>query len=236
MGPGIIGALVLLPLYSQTPSSPEFEVASVKLVSGRSGEAALIRMEANSTRVSYSNATLGLLISIAYRISDQRISGIPDGVESAIYDVAATLPPNASKEQIPIMLQKLLAERLKLAVKHVSIMESAYDLITAPKGPKLEPPAIDGPRLNQIVPGQITLSGASMGTICDTLSRVVGRPVVDKTGLNGEFDFNLKWGPDDTGPSIFTTLQEQRGLKLVPSKAVVDGLVDTHAERVPTEN
>jgi len=233
---GWICLLTTVPFYSQTTGPAEFEVASVKLVSGRTGEAAHIRMEMNATRVSLSNVSLEFLISLAYRISDKRISGIPSAVQSASYDVAATLPANASKDQIPEMMQRLLADRLKLTVRRDSETVAAYDLVVAAHGPKLEKSG-DGPvGRNQIVPGQIMASRMNMVGICDMISRVVGRPVVDKTGLSGTFEFLLDWGPEETGPSIFTTLQEQRGLKLVPSKAPVDILVVTHAERVPTEN
>ncbi len=232
-----IGAVALIPLYCQTPvASPQFEVASVKLVSGRSGEAALLRMETTGTRASYSNVTLEFLISVAYGISDKRISGIPSAVESARYDVVANVPPNTSKEDIPLMLQRLLADRLKLEVRHETSTVPAYDLVAAPKGPKLERPQAEHSGPNQIVPGEIMESRVPLAVIGDAISRVVGRPVIDKTGLEGLFDFHLTWGPEDTGPSIFTTLQEQRGLKLQPSKAPVDVLVVTHADRVPTEN
>jgi len=233
---GWICWLTTFVLYSQTPAPPEFEVASVKLVSGRTGEAAYIRMEMNATRASFSNVSLEFLISVAYRISDKRISGIPSAVQSATYDVAATLPANSSKDQIPEMMQRLLSDRLKLTVRRESETAAAYDLVVAAHGPKLETSGEGPAGRNQIVPGQIMASRVNMEAICDMISRVVGRPVVDKTGLPGRFEFRLDWGPEESGPSIFTTLQEQRGLKLVPSKAPVDILVVTHAERVPTEN
>ncbi len=70
----------------------------------------------------------------------------------------------------------------------------------------------------------------------------LGRPVVNSTGLLGTFDFTLDWTPDDTavdgaaGPSLFTAIQEQLGLKLEPSKSLVEVLVIDHVERVPLEN
>lgn len=85
----------------------------------------------------------------------------------------------------------------------------------------------------------------------DSLSRRVDRPVVHKTGLTGAFNGELQWTPDedvsaanptapgpgvDAGPSIFTALQEQFGLKLVPQKGPVEMLLVDHAERVPTAN
>jgi uncharacterized protein (TIGR03435 family) len=157
-------------------------------------------------------------------------------VESASYDVAATLPANASKEQIPAMMQGLLADRLKLTVRHGQSTESAYDLTVGPKGAKLEHAKPESESRGQIVPGEIISNNRPMEAICFLLSRVVDKPVVDKTGLPGSFDFTLTWGTDETGPSIFTTLQEQHGLKLQPSKTMVDTLTVTHVERVPTEN
>jgi uncharacterized protein (TIGR03435 family) len=231
----LLSGVLVLSLWSQT-KAPAFEVASIKLVSGRTGDAALLHMETNAARVVYTNVTLEFLISLAYRISDKQISGIPGAVESASYDVAATLPANAAREQIPIMMQGLLADRLKLAVRLGQSTEAAYDLTVAPKGAKLEHSKPEAKSMGQIVPGQMISNNRPMEAICGMLSRVVGRPVVDKTGLRGLFDFTLTWGTDETGPSIFTTLQEQHGLKLQPSKTVVDSLTVIHAERVPTEN
>jgi uncharacterized protein (TIGR03435 family) len=63
--------------------------------------------------------------------------------------------------------------------------------------------------------------------------------VVDHTGLTGAFDVSLKWTPEDSegnGPSLFTAIQEQLGLKLEPGKATVEMLMIDHAERIPVEN
>ncbi len=230
-----IFAACLIPVLGQAPA-PKFEVASLKLVSGRTGEAAYFRQETTPTRVAYSNARLGLLISFAYAVSDNRILAIPAAMESASYDVAAVFPEGTPKEQIPLMLQRLLADRLKLEIRRESTSVPAYDLVALPKGVKLEPATPGATGLNQIVPGEITLTDRPLSGICETVARVAGRPCVDKTGIEGSFNFHLKWEPDETGPSIFTALQEQHGLKLVPSKTVVENLVVTHVERVPTEN
>jgi uncharacterized protein (TIGR03435 family) len=78
-----------------------------------------------------------------------------------------------------------------------------------------------------------------MQALAGVLGRPAGRPVVDQTGIAGTFDFSLTYttdDPADTGPSIFTALQEQLGLKLEPQKSQIEFLVVDHAERVPTEN
>jgi uncharacterized protein (TIGR03435 family) len=102
--------------------------------------------------------------------------------------------------------------------------------------------------------GDLTMTGATLERFADILSRQVGRLIVDKTGLKGEYDFTLKWTPDEgqgamrggppgdaapppeaSGPTIFTALQEQLGLKLETQKGPVDTIVIDHVER-PSEN
>ena len=103
--------------------------------------------------------------------------------------------------------------------------------------------------------GQLTERYGDMNMLANVLSRFAGRPVINKTGLTGKYDFTLKWTPDESqgpmdggkfqhddapapessGPSLFTAIQEQLGLKLEPQKAPMDVLVIQHVER-PSEN
>jgi uncharacterized protein (TIGR03435 family) len=103
--------------------------------------------------------------------------------------------------------------------------------------------------------GLLSAQGAPLNTLADSLSRLLGRVVLDKTGLTGLYDFELKWTPDESqgqmfkgpdigdspppadasGPTIFTAIQEQLGLKLESQKGPVEVLVIDHVER-PTEN
>jgi uncharacterized protein (TIGR03435 family) len=101
--------------------------------------------------------------------------------------------------------------------------------------------------------GQLTETYGDMDMLADILSRFAGRPVVNKTGLTGRYDLTLKWTPDDvepsgprpggdappppdpSGPSLFTAIQEQLGLKLDPQKAPMDVLLIQHVEH-PSEN
>jgi uncharacterized protein (TIGR03435 family) len=166
-------------------------------------------------------------------------------MDSQHYDVSARLPANATKTDVPAMLQALLAERFKLAVHHEPHALSAYDLVIANSGPKLKRASEDGAGSNYILKSHIVGPQLSMEALADILSRQAGRPVVDKTGLTGRFDVRLTWAPEDAGaepsvvpngPSLYTALPEQVGLQLRPPKQTIDHLVIERADRIPEEN
>ncbi len=142
-------------------------------------------------------------------------------------------------------MRTLLAERCKLKVHWETREGPVYDLVIAKGGPKMKEAAADEV-------SQTTGSGGSrsmhLTAHAVTVESIVGfagdagRKVVDKTGLGGKkFDYEIEWTPDwaatadDPGISILTALEEQLGLKLVPSKGPVDTLVIDHMER-PTAN
>jgi uncharacterized protein (TIGR03435 family) len=123
-----------------------------------------------------------------------------------------------------------------------------------PRAPGIGGPAQAGIMMNGR--GQLTTTYGDMNMLADVLSRFVGRPVINKTDLTGRYDFTLKWMPEEgqgpmipgprsggddapppesSGPSIFTAVQDQLGLKLEPQKAPMDVLVIQHVER-PSEN
>jgi uncharacterized protein (TIGR03435 family) len=210
----------------------------------RQGDDANTQLNADNAQVSYRNVRFKLLLQIAYNISQDRISG-DAWLESEPYDVSATLPKGAGKNDIPVLLQSLLAERFDLAVHHEPRTMSAYDLGVAKGGPKLNRASEDGAGSNYILRGRVIGPQFSMEALADTLSRQTGRPVVDRTGLSGLFNVHLTWSPDDTkadqtsvptGPSIYTALQEQLGLQLRPAKESIDFLIVDHANRIPKEN
>ena len=234
---------LILPLASVL-SAQHFEVASIRASPARSGEAQYVKMNVDAARASYTNVTLKLLISIAFEISDNRITGSEEWMESTKFDVDAKLPPGTGKQQIPKMLQTLLAERFGLAVHKASKTMPAYDLVVARNGPKLKSAAPDGSGSNYIFKGKVVGPQLSMGALADILSRQTGRPVKDATGIAGMFDIRLKWTPDDiTGkdgigdePSIYVALQEQLGLQLKAARENIDFLVIDHANKTPSEN
>ena len=86
--------------------------------------------------------------------------------------------------------------------------------------------------------GQIKAEKLGLAAFAQRLSQIVDRPVLDQTGMAGVFDFTMEWAPDDdaTGPSLFTALQQQLGLRLEARRGSVDVLVVDRADRVPIEN
>lgn len=139
------------------------------------------------------------------------------------------------------MFQAMLADRCKLKVHFETKELPAYDLVIAKGGLKMKESTPDEKSMERA--GQGTVTGRAMGI--ETLVAILpkdGRLIVDKTGLGDRrFDFDLQWMPDnrhtdaDSGPSVFTALEEQLGLKLMSSKAMGKILVIDHMEK-PSPN
>ncbi len=147
-----------------------------------------------------------------------------------------------SDSQVRLMLQALLVDRFHLAIRHETKELPAYSLNLAKNGPKLKESTTPEDLQNMGVDlGQIKSNRMSTGQLAGMVSRLLGVPIMDKTGLTGYYDFLLKWTPEETtgdtnlGPSIFTTLQDVLGLRLVAGKELVDIIVIDHVER-PSEN
>lgn len=184
------------------------------------------------------------LVQFAYRLMDQtRIVGLPDWAKdtSHLYAVEARV----SGEDAPVyvklngderfrMLQQVLADRFGMKA-HMEARElPAYDLVVAKGGSKLKGPGPNDSGATQwkAQDGKVQWTGAPLANFVFALSNETGRPVVDKTGLTGRYSFTLEFEPaaragkDESGrPSVFTALEEQLGLKLVPAKEPVDVLV-----------
>lgn len=225
-----------------------FDVASVKIsqapdaivfVSGgmmdsRSGK---YRVPSVGGNVNIANWTLGGCIAAAWDLGPGQMSG-PAWLNSDRYDIAARTSPQATQADLRIMLQALLAERFRL-VAHREMKElPVYALVQAKNGPKLH--ASNGDQHLPVIfapPARLIGQGSTMQGLALALGRPAGRTVVDKTGIDGTFDFSFSYAlDDDAGPSIFTALQEQLGLRLEPQKAQREILVVDHAEKIPTAN
>jgi uncharacterized protein (TIGR03435 family) len=199
-----------------------------------------------------------------------RVMGAPEWTKAEDFDVEARVSeadrtqwqkPPAQKVMLRAMLQALLSERCKLAVHREMRELPIYSLQVAKNGPKLkDAETADPAELERKHPGGIALPeggvvlqgrqmsffGTPMSTLAEMLSVPAGRPVEDRTGLTGRYDFALQLrdsnpptGEAGTSPepalSIFTALQEQLGLRLESAKGQVEMLVIDHVER-PTEN
>jgi uncharacterized protein (TIGR03435 family) len=155
-------------------------------------------------------------------------------------------------------MQALLADRFKLKTHRETRQLPVYELVLAKGGSKLQEAkegdtyanGIKGPDgkssagTMRMGPGELTGQALPIKSLVGLLSDRTGRHVIDKTGLTGKYDFTLKWqegdgpasdepanGADAAGPSLFTALQEQLGLKLEAQKAPVEVLVVDHAEK-----
>jgi uncharacterized protein (TIGR03435 family) len=186
------------------------------------------------------NANLGQYIRWAYQVRDYQISG-PSWLDSdsETYDIEAKAPPQTPTDQVRSMVQALLAERFKLQLHRETKALPVYHLVKSKDGPKLRAGNADGRQSTNSETGRITSHNITMEALATLLSRKIGRPVFDKTEIQGPFDLTLRYAEDvDTSgqrPSIYTAVQEQLGLKLEPTRGPVEVLVIDHAQR-PSEN
>jgi len=137
-------------LFGQSSSAapkPEFEVASVKTAEPMTAGRFRIGMRVDEGRMAYENVTLRDCVRTAFRLKDYQISG-PDWIGTERYDIIAKIPDGAGKDQVPEMLQTLLAERFRLAIHHESKPHDSYVLSVGKSGPKLAPAAPDDPALD----------------------------------------------------------------------------------------
>jgi bla regulator protein blaR1 len=260
---------------------PQFEVASVK-PAAPDQRGMFIRPGANGG-ININNMPVKEMITLAWRIQPYQITGGPSWIESARFDIEATGNHKLNRDEMPLMIQSLLADRFQLKVHHETKELPIYALVLANKDGKL------GPQLSESKEGsctqfdpskpppppdpgkppvmgcggmmmgidRVTAAAIEVSQLAPMLSRTLGRTVVDKTGLTGKFDINMQWTPDQAqlqslpgggappglpqpqfdpnGPTLFTALQEQLGLKLESQKGPVDILVIDHVEK-PSEN
>jgi uncharacterized protein (TIGR03435 family) len=207
------------------------------------------------------HVTLDTLIMMAYNVKPFQVSGLPHWAESEHYSIAAKPPadyrpkkPGVIDEEMAQRIQNLLADRFGLVVHRESPQKPVYVLVVAKNGPKLKEADTSIPFRLRLGKGRISNDGGGkVAMLASVLSNQFDRPVVDETGLTGLYKFDLKWTPDpplnapnsssvsgssqpDTdGPSLFTALEEQLGLKLESKRRPVVTIVIDHLER-PAEN
>jgi uncharacterized protein (TIGR03435 family) len=230
-------ARVSMGAQNGTAAEPQFEVASVR--PSAPGSRGPTVYNPTRERFAITAITTKSLIAYAYDVRDFQVSGGPNWVGSEEYDIVAKPQGEANNERILAMARALLTERFNLTLHHESKEMPVLALVVSKGGPRLQPsvgtggPEVRGGR------GRLVARNVTMGVLAAQLAgRVLDRAVLDRTGIAGEFDVSLEWTPDespDRGPSIFTALQEQLGLKLETQRGVVDVLVVDHVER-PSPN
>lgn len=243
-------------------ATPSFEVATVKPDRNDTGT---VNYGITSGRFSAENATVEELIGFAYNVkTDGGIEGEPKWVSLEKYDIDAKIAdaeartmneiqPTQRVEQYRLMVQSLLAERFGLITSTQIKERPVYALVVAKKGPKLTQLGSKEQRMPMLwggSRGQLHAASVSMTMLADWISGnpdTDGRVVIDQTGLTGSYDFTLTWTrigsngttgamtADREGPSFFTALQEQLGLKLEPAKGPVRVVVIQHVVK-PSPN
>lgn len=190
---------------------------------------------------------LSHLISIAWDPQQIELAkGGPDwamtGYDRYTIEAKAEDPAKTTKSQLLGMLQNLLVQRFELKYHLETVEKSGFALVAGKNGPKLKDAKgeevvtsfgdVIKPRLGG--PINLDVQKYSMQALADILSQLEQAPVVDKTGLAGEYDFKLSWD-ESAGPALTTAVQEQLGLKLEPMKVPVSVFVIDSAEK-PSAN
>lgn len=230
-----------------TPAAPAFEVATVKPVQSNDKAGRFITMQGDN-RFVVKYYTLKLLIAAAYDLSPKVISGGPAWIETDHFDILALTPgeKRPAREEQMAMLRSLLADRFKLSFHREEKAFAIYELDVARSGPKLkasaERPEDPAQLISTVYPDHLHLPArnATMAEFASLLQRaVLDRPVVDKTGLAGKYDFDLDWTADETqfggeigaapadaqSPPFFKAIEEQLGLKLEAKRGPVEALI-----------
>jgi len=261
----------------------EFDVVSIK-PTPPSYDKTLMQHFPDGT--SFRGAPVRMVLQAAFGVEDDRIIGGPSWLNSNRYDIQAKVAPEDAPrldklkdEDRRAMLIPLLTERFHLKYHHETRDRSTYALVVAKgglrmaKGEAFPPggvppggvrPADGGPvdpakehYKIMTVPGHIEADSMPMFVLADVLSRLLHRRVVDKTGLTANYNFTLRWTPNnplrpmldtytsgsleaglagtgnttDAAPSsLFTALEEQLGLKLQSGKDSVDVIVIDHID------
>lgn len=260
------GLLVVNSAAAQEPGALRFEVASVR-ENGSVGQGGAMSALTGS-QFTTTNISLRMIILSAYEIREVQLLDAPEWTRSARFDIAAKFPDGSyTPAERRLILQNLLAEHFGLVAHRDTRELPVFKLVMAREdrrlGPKLVPSDVDcvkwlaegrsqiigqspigpagaRPACMMVAQRNYILAGTrSMAQLARALEGRVGRPVVDATGLGGNFDIDLQWmpdpgvdaiqGPEITAPaasgSIFTALQEQLGLKLESARGPVEVLV-----------
>lgn len=200
------------------------------------------------------------LIQYAYNLPRSQIMGGPGWLDSAMFDIDAKssadtdqtlkgLSADDAAQQKRVMVQGLLKERLALALHEETRPLPVYKLLLAKGGAKFQLSDVHGTTIDRRRSAlHVQGSDDTLSLLTRELAQILGRVVVNKTGLTGRYDLRLRWTPDDAPipslngspdpnapPNLFTAIQEQLGLKLETGKAPVAVLVVDKIEK-PSEN
>lgn len=249
--------LLFVAAFGQSPAPPAFEIASIKPVEGPRGR--MYDFSSSGPRVRYMAYAVVHLVMEAYNLKSYQVTFAPTAAppggteyDTAYYDIEAKAEGDGARtrNEFRPMLQALLADRFKLKVHREMKEIPVYALVVGKDGPKFKqsvPDAIESARIG--VNGRNQNIAASKKTM-DELAQMIpniffaDRPVVNRTGLVGSYDFKMEAtpefrmtsdDPDLKNISVFAAIQQQLGLKLESQKAMIEVFVVNHVEK-PSAN
>jgi uncharacterized protein (TIGR03435 family) len=241
---------------ASTAASPVFDVAAIHAHHPEPHERSHI-VDSNG-RFTTVNVNLKAIIQWAYDLPESRIVGAPSWLGSDRWDIEAkaensidmqkSYDPSAARLEKRRMVQALLADRFSLAAHTETRELPIYTLVVAKSGARFLATQARGTTIDRNN-SSLRVEGGdnTVSLLAEQLAETLGRVVVDQTGITGRYNLALTWTPDlsagqpsaasapDQGPSLFTALEEQLGLKLEPRKGPVPVLVIDRVA-MPTEN
>ena len=224
---------------AEQDARPVFDVASIRpsAVARSGGEGSgRERVMHSPTSLTLVNAGLSFCIHWAYGVRFYQVSG-PGWMTGERYDIQAKTGHPASEEQLRLMLQALLAERFALALHRETKTLPVYELVAGKRAPKLRRARADENSSLRVIDGDFVFEHTSMPEFAEKLSDFAGvdRPVLDKTGIAGTFDFTLRYAAraivEGDSSYLFPAVENQLGLKLEAHKGPLEILVIDRAER-----
>jgi uncharacterized protein (TIGR03435 family) len=250
----LILAALAFSLAGQDAPRPAFEVISVKAPTPESRRMGIGLFTYAGGRIHATNYTLKQLIHDAYNLEMFRILGGPHWLDEDRFEVEAKpaassdlakwipesfkSPPNA---EMRLMLQTLLADRFQLKAHFETRQESIYSLVVSKGGQRLHVPADKTAQpFVSFMQNGLRGTNATIDQLIERIARILGRPVLNHTGIQGNFDFNIVYSPEemannDGSTLLLSAIQEQLGLKLETQPGSVEVLVVESAAK-PSEN
>ena len=258
----VLGVLATISIAAQVP--PKWEVGAIRRNTSGSGSSTL---NTRGEKLVAVNATVEMLIRSAYPYESYRIFGAPAWWSAERYDISAVATAATTPEQVRMMTQQLLAERFKLVTRVEKRELPTYRLVVARSDGRLGPSltrvsddcealrasgklaSLPAPRTVEELatprpctasqgPGMLAAGIRTLDFLTRALAGELRAPVIDRTGLSGNFNIALRWNPDPTStgvdapfPTLLTALQEQLGLRLESGRDTIDVLVIDGLER-----
>jgi uncharacterized protein (TIGR03435 family) len=223
----LVFCLFIASVEGQTP--PAFEVASIKPSAAEPGSASGIRSDVG--RISARNMTVRGCVKSAYGLPEAQILGGPKWVDEERYDIDAKADSRAGDGELMIMLRQLLTERFQLVVHRDTKPLNGYGLVVGKKGLIAKRSEPDAQSKTSSSRRSIDATSCSMAHLASALSGVLHAPVMDATGIEGDYDIQLQWTPDELQSAVFPALEEQLGLKLEARKVPKDVIVIDSVQR-----